>query len=113
MRDRLDEMLRSEADRFTNTLQPRPVRDVRARGDQRRRRATAATALLTVAVLTGSGATAYALTRSPGGGPGPVLNQPTPVSTGPVPSGTPSPRSSGNPAPPAGAEPGIVAVTSA
>jgi hypothetical protein len=115
MRDRLDEMLRSEADGFAHTLRPRSAGEVRARGDQRRRRVTAATALLTVAVLTGSGAAAYSLTRSPGSGPAPpALTTPTPAPgpTGRAPGATQSPRSSGAPARPAATEPGIAGVTS-
>jgi hypothetical protein len=99
MRDRLDEMLRSEADRLTNTLQPRPVREVRARGDQRRRRATAATALLTLAVLAGGGGAAYALARSPGGTSVQPMNHRTPTPA-------PSPITPARPS-------GIVGVTSA
>jgi WD40-like Beta Propeller Repeat len=117
MRNSLDEMLRAEAEQYGHTLRPRPVREVRARGDRRRRRAAAGTALLALTVLAGSGAAAYALAGSPGSSPGPVTPQrssrPSVSPSALAPTTRPSPRASGIAARPAGAPPGVVAVTSA
>lgn len=84
MPDHMDDLLHAEAERFAGTLRPRPVHEIRARGDRRRHRAAAVTAALTLTVLAGSGAVAYALAGAPGHGPAPV----GPVS--PSPSVTPS-----------------------
>src|SRR5215831_7411291 len=51
MRDDLGERLREEAGSFAATVTPRPAHLIRARGDQRRRRAATLSAAVTVTVL--------------------------------------------------------------
>jgi len=60
MRDDLGERLREEAGSFAATVTPRPAHLVRARGDQRRRRAAALSAAVTATVLAVSAGGVYA-----------------------------------------------------
>ncbi|HEV2376735.1 MAG TPA: hypothetical protein VGS19_31740 [Streptosporangiaceae bacterium] len=63
MPDQMEERLRGSAAEFAANYEPRPVTMVRARGDQRRRRAAAAYGALAVAVFASGGGVAYTVTN--------------------------------------------------
>src|SRR5215471_17416139 len=62
MRDDLGERLREEAGRLAASVMPRPAHLVRARGDQRRRRAAVLSATVASAVLAVGGGGVYSAT---------------------------------------------------
>jgi hypothetical protein len=89
MPDNLSQLLRDGSERFAEGITPGPARLVRARGDQRRHRTMAASAVLAVAVIAGGVGAGYGFGQ-PGHSAPPVSPRPTATTTAPVPTPTPT-----------------------